>query len=45
MRLLQMTSEIRADQLWFRHVGTDLEESVIVTSSSDTTKNWYTDSQ
>jgi Ca2+-binding RTX toxin-like protein len=40
--LLQFASDIRANQLWFRHVGTDLEVSVIGTSNSATIKNWYT---
>ncbi|WP_162818098.1 calcium-binding protein [Aquirhabdus parva] len=43
--ILQLGSDIRADQLWFRHVGSDLEVTVIGTSNSATIKNWYAGNQ
>ncbi|WP_300454594.1 calcium-binding protein [Accumulibacter sp.] len=33
---------IATDQLWFRHVGNDLQVSVIGTTDSLTIQNWYT---
>ncbi|MDZ7858765.1 calcium-binding protein [Sphaerotilus sp.] len=36
---------IAADQLWFRHVGNDLQVSIIGTSDSVTVRNWYLGSQ
>jgi len=34
-------SGIATDQIWFRHVGSDLEVSVIGTSDKLTIKSWY----
>ena len=35
---------IAADQLWFQHVGNNLEVSIIGTSDKFTLSNWYTGS-
>lgn len=35
---------IAVDQLWFRHVGSNLEVSIIGTSDKFTLQNWYSDS-
>jgi len=35
--------DIAFDQLWFKHVGTNLEVSVIGTSDKVTVRNWYND--
>jgi Ca2+-binding RTX toxin-like protein len=37
-------SGIGADQIWFRHVGNDLEASIIGTSDTLTIQNWYSGS-
>jgi Ca2+-binding RTX toxin-like protein len=37
----QFGAGIAADQLWFRHVGSNLEIDVIGTSDSVTISNWY----
>lgn len=36
--------DISPDQLWFRHVGSDLEVSVIGTDDTLTIRNWYSGS-
>jgi Ca2+-binding RTX toxin-like protein len=41
---LQMKSGIGNDQLWFRHVGNNLEVSIIGTNDKVTVQNWYTGS-
>lgn len=41
----QFGAGINADQLWFRHVGNNLEVSIIGTSDSFTIGNWYVGSQ
>jgi Ca2+-binding RTX toxin-like protein len=38
---LQFGSGIASDQLWFRHVGNDLEVDVIGTADFVTIKDWY----
>jgi len=43
--VLQCLSGIATDQLWFRHVGNNLEVSVIGTSDKATLTNWYLGSQ
>jgi Ca2+-binding RTX toxin-like protein len=43
--LVSFGAGIAADQLWFRHVGNDLQVSVIGTSDSVTVRNWYLGSQ
>ncbi|MDP1651355.1 MAG: calcium-binding protein [Rhodocyclaceae bacterium] len=35
---------VATDQIWFRHVGSDLEASIIGTPDKLTLKNWYTGS-
>jgi Ca2+-binding RTX toxin-like protein len=42
--LLSFTSGIATDQLWFRHVGNNLEVSIIGTSDKATISNWYSGS-
>jgi Ca2+-binding RTX toxin-like protein len=37
-------SDIAADQIWFRHVGNNLEASIIGTSDTLTIQNWYSGS-
>ena len=39
---IQFGADIAADQLWFSHVGNDLEISVIGTTDSLTVSGWYT---
>ncbi len=39
--LAQFASGISLDQLWFRHVGNNLEVSIIGTSDKLTVQNWY----
>ena len=39
--VLAFTAEIAIDQIWFRHVGNDLEVSVIGTADKVTIQNWY----
>ena len=39
---LQFGSSITDDQLWFRHVGSSLEVSVIGTADKVTISGWYT---
>jgi Ca2+-binding RTX toxin-like protein len=43
--LLQFSSGITDDQLWFRQMGNNLEVSVIGTSDKVTVSNWYLGSQ
>ena len=38
--VLSFLSGVAADQLWFRHVGKNLEVSIIGTSDSATISNW-----
>jgi Ca2+-binding RTX toxin-like protein len=40
----QFLSGIAIDQLWFRHVGNDLEVDIIGTADKFTIKNWYSGS-
>ena len=40
-----MSTGVTADQLWFKHVGNDLELSIIGTNDKATVKNWYLGSQ
>ncbi|MBN8455649.1 MAG: putative Ig domain-containing protein [Candidatus Accumulibacter sp.] len=42
--LAQFAAGIANDQLWFRHVGNNLEVSVIGTGDALTIENWYTGS-
>ena len=37
----QFLSGVAADQIWFRHVGSDLEASIIGTSDKLVIKDWY----
>ncbi|WAR43265.1 calcium-binding protein [Methylomonas rapida] len=41
---ISFESGIAAEQLWFRHVGSDLELSIIGTDDKTTISNWYTGS-
>ncbi|MEW5756026.1 MAG: calcium-binding protein [Pseudomonadota bacterium] len=38
---LTVGTGVTADQLWFRHIGNDLEVSIIGTADRSTFKNWY----
>ena len=38
---LTFASDVSADQLWFSHVGNDLEIDIIGTANSATIKDWY----
>jgi len=42
---LLVSAGVTADQLWFKHVGNDLELSIIGTNDKATVKNWYSGSQ
>ncbi|MDY0038031.1 MAG: calcium-binding protein, partial [Zoogloea oleivorans] len=42
--LAKITGGIAPDKLWFRHVGNDLEVSLIGTSDKMTIQNWYSGS-
>ncbi|WP_300337524.1 calcium-binding protein [Accumulibacter sp.] len=42
--LAQFAAGIANDQLWFRHVGNNLEVSIIGTSDALTIENWYSGS-
>jgi Ca2+-binding RTX toxin-like protein len=42
--VLSFLAGVATDQLWFRHVGNDLEVSIIGTSDSATIENWYSGS-
>jgi hypothetical protein len=42
---LEFLSGIGSDQIWFRHVGNDLQVSVIGTGDKATLQNWYLGSQ
>ncbi|WP_145840404.1 calcium-binding protein [Denitratisoma sp. DHT3] len=42
--LAKFASDIAIDQIWFRHVGNDLEVSVIGSSDKMTILNWYSGS-
>ncbi|BAL24631.1 calcium-binding protein [Azoarcus sp. KH32C] len=39
--LAQFAAGVTTDQLWFRHVGNDLEVSIIGTSDKLVVQNWY----
>ena len=39
--IAQFLSGVSADQIWFQHVGNDLEASVIGTNDKLVAKNWY----
>nr|NJM04780.1 calcium-binding protein [Desulfobacula sp.] len=41
----EFNSGIAADQLWFQHVGTNLEVSIIGTTDKFKIQNWYSGSQ
>jgi Ca2+-binding RTX toxin-like protein len=41
---VQFGTDVAVDQLWFRHVGSNLEVSIIGTSDRMTIKNWYSGS-
>jgi Ca2+-binding RTX toxin-like protein len=43
--VLQFMPGITSDQIWFRHVGNDLEVSIIGTSDKATLQNWYLGNQ
>ena len=43
--VLQFMSGVAADQVWFRHLGNDLEVSIIGTNDRATVQNWYLGSQ
>ncbi len=43
--VLQFASDVRADQIWFRHVGNDLEVDIIGTTNKALIKDWYAGSQ
>jgi hypothetical protein len=43
--VLTFLSGIGADQIWFHHVGNDLQVSIIGTSDKATLQNWYLGSQ
>ena len=42
--LASFLAGVATDQIWFRHVGNDLEASIIGTSDKLTIKNWYSGS-
>jgi Ca2+-binding RTX toxin-like protein len=42
---VQWLSGVAIDQLWFRHVGNNLEASIIGTSDKVTIQNWYLGTQ
>jgi Ca2+-binding RTX toxin-like protein len=42
---LLVSAGVTADQLWFKHVGNDLELTIIGTNDKATVKNWYLGSQ
>ena len=39
--LAQFSAGIAVDQLWFRHIGNNLEASIIGTTDKLTLQNWY----
>ena len=41
---LTFTGGVTADQLWFRHVGNDLEVRIVGTYETTTIANWYSGS-
>ncbi len=43
--IARFNENIATDQLWFQHVGSNLEVSVIGTSDKFTIQNWYSGSQ
>jgi hypothetical protein len=43
--MAQFDPSIASDNLWFRHVGNNLEISIIGTSDAFTVSNWYLGSQ
>lgn len=40
--IVQFLADVTADQIWLRHVGNDLEASIIGTSDKLVLKDWYT---
>jgi Ca2+-binding RTX toxin-like protein len=42
--VLLFLNGVATDQLWFRHVGNNLEVSIIGTSDTETISNWYSGS-
>jgi Ca2+-binding RTX toxin-like protein len=42
---VQLGAGIASDQLWFKHVGNDLEISIIGSTDKATIQNWYSGSQ
>jgi Haemolysin-type calcium binding protein related domain len=43
--VISVGAGVANDQLWFRHVGNDLEISIIGTTDKDVIQNWYLGSQ
>lgn len=43
--VISVGTGVSTDQLWFRHVGNDLEISIIGTTDKDVIQNWYLGSQ
>jgi hypothetical protein len=43
--VLQFAADVRADQIWFRQVGADLEVNIIGTTNKSLIKDWYSGSQ
>ncbi|MBN3815962.1 calcium-binding protein [Paraburkholderia sp. Se-20369] len=39
--VIRVGAGVSADQLWFRHVGDDLEISILGTSNTATVRDWY----
>ncbi|MEO6030957.1 MAG: calcium-binding protein [Burkholderiaceae bacterium] len=42
--LMQFMAGVATDQIWFRHIGSDLEVSIIGTADRATVQNWYSGS-
>ncbi len=42
---LQFANDVRADQIWFRQVGADLEVNIIGTANKALIKDWYLGSE
>ncbi|QPK65499.1 hypothetical protein IVG45_06030 [Methylomonas sp. LL1] len=42
--IAQFLSDVTAEQIWFQHVGNDLEASIVGTSDKLIVKDWYTGS-
>lgn len=43
--VIRFGADVAADQLWFRHVGNDLEISIIGTNDTATIQDWYSGAQ